>query len=436
MKNNSFKKVSRGLIAATIFTTLMITPGFAQTGEIAGNGVRVRKEPSTSATIVTLVEKGKKVEILEEKNEWYKISTGSSTGWVSAELIKKSGSGKTMYVNTDVANLRKSASTSATIAGKLTRGAKVTTLELSADGEWYKIKHGNTTAWISAELLSSSASTISSSTSTSTTTGTVNDNNVNLRKSASTSSDSLGKLSKNKKVTILGTSGEWYKVSVDGKTGYIHSDYVVKGNSTTTTVSAASSQGTVNDNNVNLRKSASTSSDSLGKLSKNKKVTILATSGEWYKVSVDGKTGYIHSDYVTKVTSTSRAKTNTSKGSQIVSFAKKYLGGKYVWGATGPDAFDCSGFTQYVYKKNGVTIPRTSLEQSKKGTKVSKSELQLGDLVFFKGINGGSNTVSHVGIYIGNGQFIHASSSTRGIVIDSLSSAYYTKKYVTAKRYI
>ena len=438
MKNNSFKKVSRGLIAATIFTTLMITPGFAQTGEITGNGVRVRKEPSTSSTIVTLVEKGKKVEILDEKSDWYKISTGSSTGWVSAELIKKSGAGKTMYVNTEVANLRKSASTSSSIAGKLTKGAKVTTLEMSSDGKWYKIKHGNTTAWISAELLSSSASaSTSSSTSTSSTTGTVNDNNVNLRASASTSAKSLAKLSKNKKVTILSTSGEWYKVSVDGKTGYIHTKCVDKGtSSTTTTTAASSSQGKINDNNVNLRKSASTSSKSLAKLSKNKVVTILSTTGEWYKVSVDGKTGYVHSKCLDKVTSTSRAKTNTSKSSQIVTFAKKYLGYKYVWGAAGPSSFDCSGFTQYVFKKNGITLPRTSAEQSKKGTKVVKSKLQAGDLVFFSGINGSGSGVSHVGIYIGNDKFIHAANSSRGVVIDELSSTYYSKHYVTAKRFI
>lgn len=119
-------------------------------------------------------------------------------------------------------------------------------------------------------------------------------------------------------------------------------------------------------------------------------------------------------------------------GGKLVEEAKKHLGKKYVWGATGPNTFDCSGLTMYCHKKLGISIPRTSLEQSRKGQSVSKSKLQLGDLVFFKTT---SAPVGHVGMYIGDGKFIHAPNPRTVVKIDSLSSSYYSSRYVNARRY-
>ena len=117
---------------------------------------------------------------------------------------------------------------------------------------------------------------------------------------------------------------------------------------------------------------------------------------------------------------------------KAIEIAKSYVGGKYVWGATGPNAFDCSGFTQYIYKHAyGKTIPRVSYEQAKFGQKVNKEDLQPGDLIFFDTMNKGR--VSHVGIYIGNNKFIHAANSRAGI-IESELSGYYSKKYLGARR--
>lgn len=133
---------------------------------------------------------------------------------------------------------------------------------------------------------------------------------------------------------------------------------------------------------------------------------------------------------------TSRGKDLSSKNAQIVELAKKYIGGKYVWGANGPNAFDCSGLTQYVYAKNGIGLNRTAAEQAKQGIKISKSELEAGDLVFFKKINSVGAGVSHVGIYIGNGKFIHASTPAKGIRVDNLSDDYYTTRFHSARRVI
>ena len=132
------------------------------------------------------------------------------------------------------------------------------------------------------------------------------------------------------------------------------------------------------------------------------------------------------------VSSSGTSSSGTGIGAKLVEEAKKHLGKKYVWGATGPNTFDCSGLTQYCHKKLGISIPRTSLEQSKSGKLVSKSNLQVGDLIFWKTT---SAPVGHVGMYIGNNQFIHAPNSRSVVKIDSLSNSYYSSRYVNARRY-
>ena len=117
---------------------------------------------------------------------------------------------------------------------------------------------------------------------------------------------------------------------------------------------------------------------------------------------------------------------------QFVNLAKSKLGCKYVWGATGPNAFDCSGLTSWCHKQLGISIPRTSLAQSKSGKAVNKSDLQPGDLIFWKTT---SAEVGHVGIYVGNGQFIHAPNKSKPVKYDSLDNSYYKSRYVRARRY-
>lgn len=116
---------------------------------------------------------------------------------------------------------------------------------------------------------------------------------------------------------------------------------------------------------------------------------------------------------------------------QIVSTANNVMGTKYIWGGTTTKGFDCSGFIGYVYKKAGVTLPRTTAGMIKVGTSVSKKNLKAGDLVFF---NTSGKGVSHAGIYIGNGKFAHSSSS-KGVSVSKLNDPYYWgDKYMGAKR--
>ena len=121
---------------------------------------------------------------------------------------------------------------------------------------------------------------------------------------------------------------------------------------------------------------------------------------------------------------------------KLLEDAKYFKGGKYVWGGTTPEGFDCSGYVQYLYKKHNINLPRTAWEQSKKGQIVEKHELQKGDLLFFLTDKKRGIPITHVGIYIGNGNFIHAASKEKGIIISPITHGSYAKTFVSAKRVI
>lgn len=120
----------------------------------------------------------------------------------------------------------------------------------------------------------------------------------------------------------------------------------------------------------------------------------------------------------------------TSGNSSVVSFASKFLGRPYVWGASGPRAFDCSGFTAYVYSNFGVYLDHYTGSQAGAGKSVSRGNLSPGDLVFFNTYG----SISHVGIYMGGGSFIHAANSRTGVTISNLDEGYYSARYAGARR--
>lgn len=118
---------------------------------------------------------------------------------------------------------------------------------------------------------------------------------------------------------------------------------------------------------------------------------------------------------------------------QIVSFAKQFYGVQYVWAGASPDGFDCSGFIYYVFQKNGIAMPRMADGQFEMGVHINRYDLQPGDLVFFSTYEPGP---SHVGVYIGEGNFIHASSGAGEVTITSLDKPYYQSRYLGARRII
>lgn len=200
---------------------------------------------------------------------------------------------------------------------------------------------------------------------------------------------------------------------------------------------------------LNVRKGPSTKYSILSKLYTNNVIEIVEKSGNWYKVKTSSNIeGWVSSKYIgsyneVQVTTSevkqeevkveSKENNENSKIDKIVNLAKAQIGKPYRWGAAGPSSFDCSGFTTYIYKNGaGISLPRTSVSQSKTGTKVSRSNLKTGDLVFF---NTSGKGVSHVGMYIGDSKFIHSSSS-KGIRIDSLNSTYYKSRFISGSRVI
>jgi cell wall-associated NlpC family hydrolase len=124
----------------------------------------------------------------------------------------------------------------------------------------------------------------------------------------------------------------------------------------------------------------------------------------------------------------------SKKGLRIISLAKQKLGKRYVWGAEGKNVFDCSGLTRYVCKKTGIKLPRRAIAQSKVGKWVSRKNLQKGDLIFFDTSKQRRGYVNHVGIYIGNNKFIHASSAKKRVVITSLNKRFYSRCFKGARR--
>jgi peptidoglycan DL-endopeptidase LytE len=149
------------------------------------------------------------------------------------------------------------------------------------------------------------------------------------------------------------------------------------------------------------------------------------------KINLDASSG-TSSSKVTTPTKKPVVATSSSRSSAVVRTAFNQVGSRYVWGASRPGAFDCSGFTMYVMRQYGVSLPHSSRAQFNMGRAVTRSGLQAGDLVFFRGYSGGG--VGHVGLYIGNNKMVHASTPSTGVIVSSLSERYYVSRYLGARR--
>ncbi len=284
----------------------------------------------------------------------------------------------------------------------------------------------------------------------------VNTASLRLRASASTSSKTLAYASRNEVVVVLAKTGSWYKVLYNLQEGYMHASYL----KFSTVKNVELGYGKVNGTKVNMRTGPGTGYKSVGKGLNGDLAYVIGINKQWYKVIWNDKICYIRSDYLDLVQVPYENKANPQSpiffrggkstgtavsvaafkrsdnyigkpGASIVDTAKQYLGVPYVWAGESPDGFDCSGFTQYVFKQHGISLKRTVSTQYRQGVSVKKSELQPGDLVFFK--NTYKEGLSHVGIYVGDGNFIHTSSS-KGVTITPLNNPYWVGRYYGARR--
>jgi uncharacterized protein YraI len=200
---------------------------------------------------------------------------------------------------------------------------------------------------------------------------------------------------------------------------------------------AALQSGIINGDNVNLRADPGPYGHIVSMLPKGILVSILQQSGRWYEVQLqDGRTGWIYRQYIEVkplAPVTSRNRFITSGASELIAYAKSFLEISYVYGGDSPRGFDCSGFTMYIFARFGISLPHQAELQKDIGMEVPvMGELRPGDLVFFK--TEGSASVNHVGIYLGDSQFIHASSGYGAVRISPLDDGYYYKCYAGGRR--
>ncbi len=380
------KKMAVAVCATTIGVAIASTASFANDnqGQVTASALNIRSGPSTSYGVVTKAYKGESVEILESSNGWHKVKlSNGKIGWASASYISTSSN--------------------------------------SGGG-------------------SSDNSTSTPSTGTK---ATVTASALNIRSGASTSYSIVTKAYKGESVEILESSNGWHKVKLsNGKIGWASASYISTSSNSgggssdnSTSTPSTGTKATVTASSLNIRSGASTSYSIVTTAYKGEIVEILESSNGWHKVKLsNGKIGWASASYISTSTNSGGESSNNTqdKAQAIVNLAKAQIGKPYVWGAEGPGSFDCSGLTYYVYGQNGVKLPRVSRDQYNAGTSVSLSNLQPGDLMFSS--TDGSGSITHVSIYVGNGEMVHAPKPGDVVKKTSINTSYWQNAYVGAKR--
>ena len=265
----------------------------------------------------------------------------------------------------------------------------------------------------------------------------ISSGNLNIRQEASTDSEVIGILTNHNACELLEDAGEWYKVTSGKVTGYVNKQYLVTGDEAEAIAEQEiKTVATVNTETLNVRAEKSTEAAVLSQVGNSEAFTVNSVADGWVEISVDDSVGYISQDYVTLAQALPTAKTIeqvkygdgvSDVRASVVSYALQFVGNRYVWCGTSLEkGIDCSGFTMRILGKYGISLPHSSKAQPSYGTKISASEAKPGDLFFY----GSGRSISHVAIYIGNGQIVHASNKRDGIKV---SNAYYRNPICVAR---
>ncbi len=381
-------------------------------------------------------------------------------------------------------NVRESASTEAEIIGRLNCGDKVTISE-TLDG-WYKVSYGDEgkTGYVSSAAITASEEEAKAALLESfmyeTGVAVVSEGALNIRNGAGKEYEVIDQLSNGEKVIVLEKGAEWLKVYYgrNYETGYVSAASVnindmvsrddVRKAKAESVIKSAKSKGyiSISSGAVNVRSSASENGEVISQLYNRDDILIISTNSGWTKIifGSNNTVGYVKSQYIVDASAPSRsstsrkttAKSGSSKssassssnytesapavtasnssgsalGQALVNQAAKYIGTKYVYGGSSPSGFDCSGLVQYSCRQLGISVGRSSRDQFNNGVPVAKSDLQPGDLVFFAR----NGTISHVGIYAGNGQMIHSPQTGKTVTYTSINSASRSRSYAGARR--
>lgn len=477
---NSIKKIICAFIILTAMTFACMSIVKAATVEITTETLNLRAEASADSDIVAQISIGDKCELLDEEGDWYRVKYGEYTGYISKEYARIVGQENTSDTadsnnynseDTSTNENENTTSESETNSGnETTEGSEQnTTDEQPADAESAN-QTGNEQEGTTSEMQNQVA--------------TVN-SRTPIRIVPLINGSVLENLKDKTEVTIINEINGWTYVQTGTISGWVRTDSLIIKETNGKKTSKNESNNTKDDKEkeeenvskfeertmyaidyVNVRKEASPEAEVLMLVEPNASFKVIGETGDWYEVETSQGKAFISKELLSekqvtnrgnvsrtnkgennnKKESTTKEKNdkNSVKASEVVSYAKKFLDVPYVYGGASPSGFDCSGFTMYVFDHFGISMRHGAQAQAKlgepvKANKNSKSSLlnnlREGDLVFFLDYET-MDEIGHCGIYIGNGNFIHASSGSGYCVkINSLlPGEYYNTRYYTAKR--
>ncbi len=424
----------------TIFSAI---PVFAKNmGTVTDDRVNLRALPSTSSEVLDLLNKGYNTEVLSLENDFYKISYDGKPAYIHKNYLTITSVDGVS--NSNGVNVRMAPSTDAQSLGKLSHGQAIKVKARSAD--WYQVEYNGYISYVHSDFLnvafpdaiktiSPTAAHAAASYQPAPTPAPVTVQPTPEPIPSPESSQVSTELEPSVQGPVIDEFPRDELPTVDDYT--LHEeipdgDIVEEINHDALYAVVTAYDG------LNFRYEPSTDSPAFYALPYDSVADVLEIGDEWCKVSYGGQEGYVFSEYITigRGEKPSRIIEN-NKAQEIIAYAKRFLGTPYVWGGSNlTKGVDCSGFVYSVFKNFGMTLNRSSRTMVSNGYKVQKNELIPGDLVFFDTDGSNNGAISHVGIYIGDGNFIHSSSSKRtwGVVITNLSDPYYIRTYVTAVR--
>ena len=486
------------LLSILAFVILFTNIAKADTVRVTTETLNLREKPSTDSNIVALISIGEECEVISEEGDWYEVKYGDYTGYISKEYAELEG--KTNSDNSDDDGKSNSQSDGKDTNTDANNQNSVDSENTVSDNSTSKDTTSDNTTSDNATSDNSSGDAQNSSDVVKLE-GKIN-KNTNVKIVPLISSSNIASIKANEEVMVITVIKNWVYIQADEVSGWVRSDAITvtevkennskdndqnSDNGTDDNQDDENSNDNTNDDSkdsetsfeektmytedyVNIRKEPSTTADIIMTVEENTALKVVGEEGDWYKVDTSEGEAYViksalssertqttsrgsldrkaNSDKTTENSSDSnKVASNTSKlGSEIVSYAKKFLGVPYVYGGASSSGFDCSGFTMYVFDHFGISMGHGAQMQSKLGKAVEANKnsktsllenLEVGDLVFFLDYET-MDEIGHCGIYIGDGDFIHASSGSGYCVkINSLlPGEYYNTRYCSARRVI
>ncbi|WP_283750061.1 enterotoxin EntFM [Bacillus cereus] len=389
---------------------------------------------------------------LKEINGQTQTQTQTQTTVTETKTVETTSELK-YTVTADVLNVRSGAGTGHNVISKVKSGHVLQVI--GQENGWFKVSVNGQTGYVSGDFVTTGGNKGTTTTvQQGTGTYTVNVSSLNVRTGPSASHTVLGSVNKGKTVQVVGEVQDWFKINFNGGTGYVSKDFVTKGGSA---VSNETQQPTTNNNNntttvqtggsyvvntgaLKVRTGPATYNPVIGGVTNGTVLNVTGAENGWYKINHNGRTGYVSADFVKFVkggvnnvvtggnqgTNQVQKPTAPTGGdtSSIAGFARSLNGSPYRTAGTTPAGFDCSGFIHYVLNQTGHNGARQTVA-GYWSSKTKTSNPQPGDLVYFQ--NTYKSGPSHMGVYLGNGQFISAETDTTGVRISSVSNSYWSK---------